>query len=116
MLQLWHRIAQELSPLVGESGFCALFGRAVHVVGPEHAWLAQNPPSRSVAQLFASLEEGLAGIDAAHAAAANDALLRTFSELLAALIGERLTQRLLATATAIAEPAPGQQTNVQEQK
>jgi len=116
MLQLWRRIAQELCPLVGDSGFCALFGRAVHVVGPEHGWLAQNPPARSLEQLFASLEERPVGVDAERHAAANEALLRTFTQLLAALIGERLTQRLLATATAPAEPAPGQQTNVQEQK
>jgi len=116
MPQLWRRIAHELSPLVGESGFCALFGRAVHVVGPEHAWLAQNPPGRSLDQLFVSLEERLAGVDAERVGAANEALLRTFTQLLAALIGERLTQRLLASATATAEPAPGQQTNEQEQK
>lgn len=116
MLQPWRRIAQQLCPLIGESGFCALFGRAVHVVGPEHAWLGQNPPCRTPEQLFASLEQRLAGVDAQRAAAANEALLRTFTQLLAALIGEKLTQRLLASATAPAEPAPGQQTNVQEQK
>ena len=44
------------------------------------------------------------------------ALLRTFTQLLATLIGERLTQRLLESATAAADPAPGQQKNAQEQK
>lgn len=115
LLQPWRRIAQQLCPLIGESGFCALFGRAVHVIGPEHAWLAQHQPCRSAEQLFTSLEERLGSVDAAHATAANEALLRTFTQLLAALIGERLTQRLLASATATAEPAPGQHTNVQEQ-
>ena len=115
MLLPWRRIAQQLCPLIGESGFCALFGRAVHVIGPEHAWLAQQQPCRSPEQLFTSLEERLGSVDAARAAAANEALLRTFTQLLAALIGERLTQRLLASATANAEPTPGQHTNVQEQ-
>lgn len=114
-LLLWRRIAQQLCPLIGASGFCALFGRAAHVVGPEHAWLVEQP-CRSPEQLFSFLEKRLAGVDAQRAAAANEALLRTFTQLLAALIGERLTQRLLASATATAEPAPGQQTNVQEQK
>ncbi|MCD2519463.1 hypothetical protein LQ564_24470 [Massilia sp. G4R7] len=116
LLQPWRRIAQQLCPLIGESGFCALFGRAVHMIGPEHAWLAQQQPCRSPDQLFTALEERLGSVDAAQAGAANEALLRTFTQLLAALIGEKLTQRLLASATAPAEPAPGQQTNAQEQK
>jgi len=116
LLEPWRRIAQQLCPLIGKSGFCALFGRAVHVVGPEHAWLAPQQPCRAPEQLFASLEERLGSADPTRAAAASEALLRTFTQLLAALIGERLTQRLLASATATAEPAPGQQTNVQEQK
>jgi hypothetical protein len=116
LLQPWRRIAQQLCPLIGESGFCALFGRATHVVAPEHAWLAPHQPCRSPEQLFASLEERLASVDAQRAAAANEALLRTFTQLLSALIGEKLTQRLLASATGAADAAPGQQKNAQEQK
>lgn len=116
MLQPWRHIAQHLCPLIGESGFCALFGRAVHVIGPEHAWLAPQQPCRVPEQLFTSLEERLALVDADRAAAANDALLRTFTHLLATLIGERLTQRLLASATAAVDATQGQQKNAQEQK
>lgn len=116
MLQPWRRIAQHLCPLIGESGFCALFGRAVHVIGPEHAWLAPQQTCRAPEQLFTSLEERMALVDAERAAAANEALLRTFTQLLATLIGERLTQRLLASATDAADPAPGQQKNAEEQK
>jgi hypothetical protein len=116
LLQPWRRIAQHLCPLIGESGFCALFGRAVHVIGPDHAWLAPQQPCRAPAQLFASLEERMALVDAERAAAANEALLQTFTQLLAALIGERLTQRLLESATATTDTAPGQQKNAQEQK
>ena len=54
--------------------------------------------------------------DAERAAAANAALLQTFTQLLAALIGERLTQRLLESATATTDTVPGQQKNAQEQK
>lgn len=111
-LQAWRQIAQQLCPLIGESGFCALFGRAVHVVGPDHAWLAPQQPCRSPEQLFAMLEEVMSSVDAGRAAAANDILLRTFTQLLATLIGEGLTQRLLASVTAIAD----QQKNAQEQK
>lgn len=116
LLQPWRRIAQHLCPLIGESGFCALFGRAVHVIGPEHAWLAPQQPCRAPEQLFTSLEERMALVDGARAAAANAALLRTFTQLLATLIGERLTQRLLDSATATVDSAQGQQQHPQEQK
>ncbi len=112
LLQPWQRIAQRLCPLIGESGFCALFGRAVHMVGPDHAWLAPQQPCRSTEQLFASLAERLAPVEPGQAAAANDTMLQTFTKLLATLIGEALTQRLLASATASAD----QPANAQEQK
>lgn len=115
MLDPWRRIAQHLCPLIGESGFCALFGRALHVVGPEHAWLAPQQPCRAPEQLFTLLEERVALVDAERATAANDALLRTFTQLLATLIGEKLTQRLLESATATVDSAQGQQKNAQEQ-
>ena len=92
-----------------------MFGRAVHVIGPDHAWLAPHHACRSVEQLFTSLEERMSLVDAERAAAAADALLRTFTQLLAALIGERLTQQLLASATAAAD-TPGQMKQAQEQK
>jgi hypothetical protein len=114
-LQPWRQIASQLCPLIGESGFCALFGRAVHVVGPDHAWLAPHQSCRSPEQLFSTLAERMLLADPEHAAMANDALLRTFTQLLAALIGERLSQQLLASVTAAADPAADQQ-NAQEQK
>ena len=114
-LQPWRRIATQLCPLIGESGFCALFGRALHVLGPEHAWLVLPQPCRTPEQLFSSLEERMGDADPDLATAANDALLRTFTQLLAALIGERLTRQLLASATAAANNAADQQKNAQEQ-
>ena len=112
LLQPWRRIAQQLSPLIGESGFCALFGRTIHVMGPQHSWLALQQPCRSPEQLFGLLEERMAQVDAARAMAANTLLLQTFTQLLATLIGEALTRRLFASATASAD----QPANVQEHK
>jgi hypothetical protein len=116
LVQPWRHIAQQLCPLIGDSGFCALFGRAVHVVGPEHAWLAPHQSCRSPELLFASLEQRMAAVDAKRAAAANDTLLRTFTQLLATLIGEALTQRVLSTAMATAKTTVEPQANAQEQK
>ena len=112
LLQPWRCIAQQLCPLIGESGFCALFGRAVHMVGPDHAWLSPQQACRSPEQLFGLLEERMALVDGARAAAANEVLLRTFTQLLETLIGKALTGRLFASATAAAD----QPANAQEQK
>lgn len=112
LLQPWRRIAQQLCPLIGESGFCALFGRAIHMVGPDHAWLSPQQACRSPDQLFGLLEERMALVDIARATAANEILLRTFTQLLETLIGKALTERLLASATA----AGDQPANAQEQK
>lgn len=116
LLLPWRRIAGQLCPLIGDSGFCALFVRTCHVVGPDYAWLVPSQPCRSPEQLFAALEERMTLVEAARAAAANEAMLGSFTRLLAALIGEGLTQRLLATATAGADTGPGTQKNAQEQK
>lgn len=116
LLLPWQRIARQLCPLIGDSGFCALFVRTCHVVGPDYAWLVPSQPCRTPEQLFAALEERMALVELPHALAANEAMLASFTKLLAALIGEGLTQRLLATATASADTGPGLQKNAQEQK
>lgn len=112
LLQPWRRLAQQLCPLIGDSGFCALLGRAIHMAGPEHAWLAPQQSCSLPEQLFALLEERMVGVDAARAAAASDTLLRTFTQLLASLIGEALTQRVLSSAMTTADS----QARAQEQK
>ena len=116
LLLPWRRIARQLCPLIGDSGFCALFVRTCHVVGPDYAWLVPTQPCRSPEQLFTALEERMALVELSRAAVANEAMLGSFTKLLAALIGDRLTQRLLATASDTADTGPGLQKNAQEQK
>jgi hypothetical protein len=94
-LEPWSRLATRLSPLIGESGFCALFARTCRLVSPQFAWLAVSPPIQSIDTLFASLGENLAAVDHATAGTANAVLLDTFTQLLSALIGQALTNRLL---------------------
>lgn len=96
----WRRLAAHLCPLVGEAGFCALYGRAVRLSALGEAWLAAPLGVRSIEVLFATHEQNLAAVDPAQADAANAALLETFTRLLSGLIGEALTARLLNTAWA----------------
>lgn len=110
LLQPWSRLARHLSPLVGESGFCALFGRAARLVSARFDWIA-SPSFKTIDALIAALGERFACVGPDQAQAANMALLDTFTRLLADLIGEALTIRLLHSAAR----GPGEQ-NAQEQK
>jgi hypothetical protein len=96
----WRRLAAHLCPLVGEAGFCALYGRAVRLSALGEAWQAAPLGVRSVEVLFATHEQNLAAAGPDLAGAANAALLETFTRLLSGLIGEALTARLLNTAWA----------------
>lgn len=98
LLQPWRRMAARLSPLIGESGFCALLGRARRLVAPRFGWLSTSSSAKTIDALIDSLDDcyGSQGADTAHAG--NAALLDTFTRLLAGLIGEALTNRLLHAA------------------
>ncbi|HWT72905.1 MAG TPA: hypothetical protein VN361_12030 [Oxalicibacterium sp.] len=94
----WRRLADHLTPLIGETGFSALYGRAVRLVQAQYTWMALEQLSPSIDSLFGHLQSRLSSVDEAHAAEANMALLDTFSKLLSGLIGNALTIRLLNAA------------------
>lgn len=108
----WLRLGEQLTPLIGESGFCALFGRALRLTNPRFECLGRCDPSRPLGDLFASLTNTLNEAGPEHAGAANAALLDTFTAQLRALIGDALTKQLLHVAT---EGGDGQK-HEQEQK
>jgi hypothetical protein len=112
-LRPWRRISGQLVTLIGESGFCALFGRALRTMAVRYEWLSVDPTRKSIDGLLGALERDLAGIDPAVAAIANTELLTTFTKQLSSLIGEALTARLLAHATASEQDGPE---DVQEHK
>jgi hypothetical protein len=99
LLQPWRRISGLLAALIGESGFCVLFGRALRIVAAGHAWLDMHNERKSIDALLRAYEGDLARVDAAQAKLANAVMLDTFTGQLAALIGAALTRRLLADAT-----------------
>ena len=115
-LRKWEQLARHLSPLIGEAGFCALYGRALCLTRPQDCETPAGAPSGAMAgslsQLLASLRETLDRAGPDDACNANTALLATFTRLLSALIGEALTIRLMNAAWHD-EP---QQKNAQEHK
>ncbi|WP_239700600.1 hypothetical protein [Massilia sp. 9096] len=107
----WRRIGEQLVPLIGELGFCALFGRATRLLAARYEWIGAVASGKSAAALLAALEAAVAAVDPAEARIANAELLATFTRQLTALVGDALTARLLATA----KESPSRPEDAQEQ-
>jgi hypothetical protein len=97
-LQPWRALAQHLSPLIGDGGFAALYGRTARLLAGRYGWLTAGPSSPPLDALFQRLGGDLRGAEPALAVEANTALLLTFTGLLSDLIGAALTTRLLDAA------------------
>jgi hypothetical protein len=94
----WERLAEHLTPLIGDAGFCALYGRAVRLTAPEFKWITASQSANSIESLFQTLREDFVSVEPAIMTRANNLLLDTYTGLLSALIGEVLTTRLLNAA------------------
>ena len=106
IVSIWKNTGIALAPLIGLGGLAMLYKRSLHLVAPLHPWLADPPESAPRTIDLSHLEAMLAQRDSAEAAAAGIALLHTFQELLATLIGRSLTERLLRSTWATAPPGP----------
>jgi hypothetical protein len=97
-IDLWEQMATQIISIVGEDGFNSLYARSVFLVQPTFPWLAANSPPSQIDQRFAELKKCLEGQTPSQAREANNLLLLTFTGILAALIGEPLTTRILRSA------------------
>ena len=94
-LSIWHQVAALLAPVVGARGVEILFSRSLHLTSAAFPWLATAGDQGDNAALLASIKTRLAGRGTDVAVEASYTLLVTVTELLATLIGESLTERLL---------------------
>lgn len=97
---LWEKIDLPLTRMVGEIGTISLFVRCIDLMQAEFPWLPQNHiayPAENT--IYQSLWDCLRTQDHAEALKACISLFATFFELLAALIGERLTARIFLLST-----------------
>jgi len=92
---LWKAVHGALTPVIGPRGSAALYHRTLHGAREQYPWLAAAYDSTLQPGDFATLRAALAQQPAVDAAAAQDGILQAFLDLLAALIGEPLTERLL---------------------
>lgn len=112
LLQPWQQLAVQLSPLIGDSGFFALYGRAARLAAARFGWTMPVPAGKSIDALLGSLRSHYAASSHLEATLINEVLLTNFTKLLAGLIGEALTTQILDSA-----PAGGNAFKpVQEQK
>jgi hypothetical protein len=107
---IWPEVATRLTPVIGARGVDVLFGRALHQTSIAFPWLQIAGDQGSGVAALNDLRTCLAGQETTGAAEASHALLMNFAELLATLIGESLTERLLGPVWAPALPASEQET------
>jgi hypothetical protein len=91
----WQRIDGALAPIVGQRGVAALYKRSLHLTAHTHPWLVAAHDGEQTVMNLAALESLLVRQTGSAAAAGGSALLCTFHDLLATLIGPSLTERLL---------------------
>ena len=97
-INLWEPMATQIISIIGEDGFNSLYGRSVFQTRIIFPWLAAGALPPQTDQRFAGLKLSLEGHTPEQASAANSLLLITFTDILASLIGEDLTIRILRSA------------------
>lgn len=97
-VNLWERLASELISIIGEGGFQSLYSRSVHLTSVTFPWIMLSHSSRPADSGFAELKICYGGRHITEASEASITLLITFIDILALLIGELLTTRILRSA------------------
>ena len=92
---LWRQLAPELSLIIGEGGFKALYARSLRLASVQFSWLKHEGAALSSADPFEPLRQRLETRDLQQATDASIALFIIFFDTLASLIGEGLTTHLL---------------------
>lgn len=94
---LWERLADQLIPLIGQMGFESLYARAVHFSQSECRGVSIDTSEQETGFLQ-KLRKDLLCLEYDIAARCVTVLLTRFIELVAAMIGEALTGRILQSA------------------
>jgi hypothetical protein len=109
IVAIWLEIDQALHPIIGRRGVAALYNRSLHLTAVAHPWLAIDQPAAPAAVDPSGLRAALVKQPACEAAVGGSAIIQTFHELLASLVGASLTDRLLRSVWMPSSPgAPAQ--------
>ncbi|GAC1630639.1 MAG: hypothetical protein NVS9B10_23220 [Nevskia sp.] len=97
MLCIWRDVDSALSPVIGQRGVAALYKRSLTMIGSAYPWLIAGIEDSSPRDHFIVLQAALSEQQTSAAIAAGTALLQTFHDLLARLVGAALTERLIGS-------------------
>lgn len=97
-IHAWERMAIQIISIVGADGFNSLYARSIFLSQSKFPWLSIDSLTPNAVHRFEGLKTSLEGQVPAQASEANSLLLITFTDILASLIGEQLTTRLLCLA------------------
>ena len=97
-VDLWTQMAARLILIIGAGGFDSLYARSVFLSQSSYPWLAARSGPPQTDHRFADLKKSLQAQSPTLAREANCLLLITFTNILASMIGERLTTRILDSA------------------
>ena len=100
-IRVWEQMATQIISIVGEEGFNSLYARSIFLTQSTFPWLAAGPLAPQSDHRFAGLKTSLDGQTPAQASEASTRLLITFTDILATLIGEQLTNHILQLAWGI---------------
>ncbi|MET3109195.1 hypothetical protein AAKU67_004352 [Oxalobacteraceae bacterium GrIS 2.11] len=108
---LWERLSVELVPIIGDSGFSALYKRSLTLTGVKFPWILESDTKLQVNTSFNGFITLLKHREVHEATETIILLLVVFTDLLTTLIGLSLTTRILFSAwgdDAFDLPAPEQ--------
>lgn len=97
-IHLWEQLAKHLISIVGEGGFNSLYARSLLLAKSSYPWLVAPALPSQNRHRFAELRISFEAQAPEQTNAANLLLLITFTDILASLIGEQLTSRILNSA------------------
>ncbi|SNS93484.1 hypothetical protein SAMN06265795_109131 [Noviherbaspirillum humi] len=97
-LWLWKRIASELVPLIGETGFQSLYGRAVHLALPHCGSFTLSKQGDSTEGVIDRLRQDLVTLEHDIAHQCSTLLITKFTDLVASMIGDVLMNQILRSA------------------
>ena len=97
-LVLWKQMSSKIIAIIGAGGFSSLYARSMFLTQASFPWLVACAPTAPATECFVALQNNLDSQSPGNALAANHHLLCTFTDILAALIGEELTSSILRSA------------------
>ena len=94
----WDSAATQIIAIVGEAGFNSLYARSLFLSQSKYPLLVSATALTAGDHRFANLKASLQAVTPELANEANRMLLTVFTDILASLIGEQLTTRILDSA------------------